>query len=99
MYCTVLHSLVAGSRPVSVGGTGQTVLVVRVSRPAPTATTVSLTGLLSLLNLLADHLELRLLPPAPHRELRCLVGAGCRPASVLATGPGAALKVTTNFTF
>ena len=71
-------------------------LVVRVSRPAPTATTVSLTGLLSLLNLLADHLELRLLPPAPHRELRCLVGAGCRPASVLATGPGAALKVTTN---
>ena len=57
-------------------------VLVHVEKKSSTYTIVKFCGLLNILNLLKDHLELRILPGS-NKEIRCLIGSYCRPTSVL----------------
>ena len=68
-------------------------VLVAVERKSSTYTIVKFCGLLNILNLLKDHLELRIVPGSS-KEVRCLIASYCRPTSVLSDcGGDTVLKI------
>ena len=85
-------SLLAGQKSIRLGEEGELQAVLQVDLVTPSIRLVRVMGLLSVLSLLREHLELRLVPPAG-KETRCLVGSYARPTTLVADCTGVVLKV------
>ena len=85
-------SLVPGQKSMVLGEAGGLHAVLQVDLVTPSLRLVRVMGLLSVLSLLREHLELRLVPPAG-KETRCLVGSYARPTTLIADCTGVVLKV------
>ena len=85
-------SLVAGQRSIKLGEEGGLQAVLQVDQVTSSLLLVRVMGLLSVLSLLREHLELRLVPLAG-KETRCLVGSYARPTTLVTDCTGVVLKV------
>ena len=83
--------LAPGQRCVGLGEEGGLRAVLQVDAVSPGLKLVRVCGLLSVLSLLREHMELRVVPPAS-KETRCLVGSYARATSVVAECAGVVLK-------
>ena len=81
-----------GRHTVTLGQEAGLQALVQVEAVTPSLKLVRVSGLLSLLCLLREHLELRILPPTG-KETRCLIGSYSRPTSVVCGCQGLVLKV------
>ena len=85
-------SLLAGQKSIRLGEEGGLHAVLQIDFVTPSLRLVRVMGLLSVLSLLREHLELRLVPPAG-KETRCLVGSYARPTTLVTDCTGVVLKV------
>lgn len=66
-------------------------MMVHIDRKLSTFCIVKFYGMFNILNLLREHIELRIIPKSS-KEIRCLTGSYCRPTSVVASCDGSIVK-------